>query len=70
MFTRGLILLVPLLLVVGNADELNGQKKESGCMYGHPGIPGDPGHNGLPGRDGRDGVKGDKGERGENSTTI
>lgn len=72
MFTRGLTILLPLLLVlvVGDTNELKGQRKENECMYSHPGIPGDPGHNGLPGRDGRDGLKGDKGERGETFNAI
>lgn len=53
------------LFVLVNAAEQDISGKNSGCMYGHPGIPGDPGHNGMPGRDGRDGAKGDKGDRGK-----
>uniref|UniRef100_A0A671RU76 C1q and TNF related 9 n=1 Tax=Sinocyclocheilus anshuiensis TaxID=1608454 RepID=A0A671RU76_9TELE len=59
-----------MLFLIGlvNAAEQSVSEKNTGCVYGHPGIPGDPGHNGMPRRDGRDGAKGDKGDRGDIGT--
>ncbi len=59
---------VLFLVVLVNAAEQSVSDKNTGCVYGHPGIPGDPGHNGMPGRDGRDGAKGDQGDRGKNES--
>ncbi|XP_051737739.1 complement C1q and tumor necrosis factor-related protein 9A [Ctenopharyngodon idella] len=66
LFLRQICML--FLVVLINAAEQSAPDKNSGCVYGHPGIPGDPGHNGMPGRDGRDGAKGDKGDRGDIGT--